>query len=152
MYVDFVRDGLGGDGAARSGSVRWRRLTEERAGRAARSVFQFEGQGTVAKAAHAGIPWLRWLRRRLGARVHFWPFDGWAIPAGRSALVELCPALCRPGPARDDLDRAAHTACAIADRLQQADRDGRLAQALAPTLRHGERQVAQVEGWMLGVG
>ena len=152
MYVDFVRDGSGGDSAARSGSVRWRRLTEERAGNAARSVFQFEGQGTVAKAAHAGIPWLRFLRRRLGARVHFWPFDGWAIPAGRSALVELCPALCKPDSTPDGRDRAAHTACAMADRLQQADRDGHLADALGPALRPGERPVAQVEGWILGVG
>jgi hypothetical protein len=30
-YVDFVRDGLAGNGAARTGSTRWRRLTEERA-------------------------------------------------------------------------------------------------------------------------
>jgi hypothetical protein len=152
MYVDFVRDGSGGNGAARLGSVRWRRLTEERAGKSARSVFQFDGQGTVAKAAHAGLPWLRFLRRRLGARVHFWPFDGWVIPAGCSALVELCPALCKPGPIGADRDRTAHTACAMADRLQQADRDGRLAAALAPALRLGERQVAQVEGWNFGVG
>ena len=30
MYVDFIRDGLHGNGAARSGNARWRRLTEER--------------------------------------------------------------------------------------------------------------------------
>jgi hypothetical protein len=71
---------------------------------------------------------------------------------GRSALVELCPALCKPGPARDGQDRAAQTACAMADRLQQADRDGRLADALGPALRPGERPVAQVEGWIFGVG
>jgi hypothetical protein len=28
-YVDFVRDGACGDGPARSGSTRWRRITEE---------------------------------------------------------------------------------------------------------------------------
>jgi hypothetical protein len=37
-YVDFVRDGLRGSGAARMGNARWRRLTEERAG-AAKSSF-----------------------------------------------------------------------------------------------------------------
>ena len=36
-YVDFVRDGIKGDGAARMGSPRWRRLTEERV--RAKSVF-----------------------------------------------------------------------------------------------------------------
>jgi hypothetical protein len=32
-YVEFVRDGIAGNGAARTGSARWRRLTEERTGR-----------------------------------------------------------------------------------------------------------------------
>ena len=31
-YVDFVREGAFGNGAARMGNTRWRRLTEERAG------------------------------------------------------------------------------------------------------------------------
>jgi len=31
-YVDFVRDGHHGNGAARMGNLRWRRLTEMRAG------------------------------------------------------------------------------------------------------------------------
>ena len=65
--------------AARQGNARWRRLTEERAG-GAKSVFHFDVQGSVAKSTHAGIPWLRFIRRQLGARVHFWPFDGWDIP------------------------------------------------------------------------
>ena len=91
-YVDFVRDGIVGNGAARMGNARWRRLTEERAG-GAKSVFHFDVQGSVAKSTHAGIPWLRFIRQRLGARVHFWPFDGWDIPAGRSAIAEVYPAL-----------------------------------------------------------
>jgi len=62
-YVDFVREGVCGNGAARSGKRRWRRLTEERAG-AAKSVFHFVVQGSVAKSAHAGLPWLRYLRQR----------------------------------------------------------------------------------------
>ena len=41
-YVDFVREGSVGNGAARTGSARWRRLTEERAG-GAKSVFHFDG-------------------------------------------------------------------------------------------------------------
>jgi hypothetical protein len=34
IYVDFVRDGIAGNGAARSGNARWRRLTEEWSGTA----------------------------------------------------------------------------------------------------------------------
>jgi hypothetical protein len=33
------------------------------------------------KSTHAGNPWLRYIRERLGKRIHFWPFDGWDIPA-----------------------------------------------------------------------
>jgi hypothetical protein len=36
--------------------------------------------------------------------------------------------------------------------LQQADGDGRLAAALQPALAGNERMLAQVEGWILGVG
>jgi hypothetical protein len=74
-YVDFVRDGSAGNGAARTGNTRWRRLTEERAS-GAKSVFHFDVQGQVAKSTHAGIPRLRFIRRELVERVHFWPFDG----------------------------------------------------------------------------
>jgi hypothetical protein len=49
--------------------------------------------GSVAKSTHAGIPWLRYLRRHLAERVNFWPFDGWEIPPERSALVEVYPSL-----------------------------------------------------------
>ena len=71
-YVDFVREGAFGNGAGRMGNTRWRRLTEERAG-GAKSVFHSDVQGSVAKSTHAGIPWLRFIRQRLGERVHFWP-------------------------------------------------------------------------------
>ena len=78
-YVDFVRDGTIGNGAVRMGDARWRRLTEVRAG-ATKSVFRFDVQGAVAKSTHAGIPWLRFIRQRLGPYVHFWPFDGLGYP------------------------------------------------------------------------
>lgn len=61
VYVDFVRDGTCGDGRARLGNRRWLRLTEERAG--AKSVFHFDVRGSVAKSTHAGLPWLRFLRK-----------------------------------------------------------------------------------------
>lgn len=150
-YVDFVRDGSVGNGAARTGNSRWRRLTEERAG-GAKSVFHFGVQGSVAKSTHAGIPWLRFIRQRLGARVHFWPFDGWDIPAGRSAVGEVYPALWSRGFARQDRTGDQHDAFTIAAWLSSADRDGTLATFLKPDLTPPERAVAQVEGWILGVG
>jgi hypothetical protein len=90
-YVDFVREGVCGDARARCGDSRWRRITEIRAG--AKSVFHFDVPGSVAKSTHAGIPWLRFLRKSLGDRVHFWPFDGWKVPPGKSVAVEVYPAL-----------------------------------------------------------
>ena len=47
-YVDCVRDGLRGNGAARCGDAHWRRLTEKRAG-GAKSVFQFDDTPTLPR-------------------------------------------------------------------------------------------------------
>jgi len=55
-YVEFVRDGTAGNGAARSGDAKWRRVTKVRAG-ATKSVFHFDVQDSVAKSTHAGLPW-----------------------------------------------------------------------------------------------
>ena len=148
-YVDFVRDGSAGNGAARMGQARWRRLAEERAG--AKSVFHFDVPGSVAKSTHAGIPWLRFIRQQLGARVHFWPFDGWDIPVGRSAIAEVYPALWNRSFAKEDRTRDQHDAFSIAAWLSRADRDGSLATLLKPDLPPSERAIAQVEGWILGV-
>ena len=93
-YVDFILNGARGQGAERMGRPEWMRLTDDRC-KVARSVFQFEGQGKVAAATHAGLPWILFLKRALGDRLHVWPFDGWSIPAGNSALVEVRPAMWR---------------------------------------------------------
>ena len=151
MYVDFVRNGLHGNGADRTGSTRWRRLTEERAG-SAKSVFHFDVPGQVAKSTHAGLPWLLYLRRQLGERVHFWPFDGWQIPAGQSALVEVYPALWKHAYAVNGRTADQHDAYSAAAWLRQADLDGHLARFLNPDLTPPQRTVAGVEGWILGVG
>ncbi|MEQ8745515.1 hypothetical protein [Pyruvatibacter sp.] len=149
-YVDFVRTGAAGNGAARTGNARWRRLTEERAG-GAKSVFHFDVQGQVAKSTHAGIPWLRFIRRELGERIHFWPFDGWDIPQGKSAIAEVYPALWSRSFVREGRTGDQHDAYSIAAWLSRADRDGSLAGLLAPNLTAPERSVARVEGWILGV-
>ncbi len=150
MYVDFIRDGVDGNGGARTGSARWRRLSEERAG-SAKSVFHFDVPGSVAKSTHAGIPWLRYLRRELGERVHFWPFDGWQIPTGRSAVAEVYPSLWRHAYPVNGLTADQHDAYTVAAWMRDVAIDGRLARFLDPSLSASERAVAGVEGWILGV-
>lgn len=150
IYVDFVRDGLLGDAPARSGNPRWRRVTEIEAG-AAKSVFHFDVPGQVAKSTHAGLPWLRHLRREVGHRVHFWPFDGWEIPSRFSAIVEVYPALWKFGVPREDRTPDQHDAYVVAEWLRRADADGRLAEFLHPELTSEVRKVAEIEGWILGV-
>ena len=107
--------------------------------------------GQVAKSTHAGIPWLRFIRRELGDQVHFWPFDGWNIPVGRSAIVEVYPALWSRSFAREGRTDDQHDAYSIAAWLSWAEKDGRLAGFLDPNLTPPERGVASVEGWILGV-
>ena len=151
VYVDFIRNGSHGNGAARMGSRRWRRLTEVRAG-GAKSVFHFDVPGQVAHSTHAGIPWLRFIRHELGDRVHFWPFDGWEVPAGRSAIAETYPTLWRHLFAKDE-NRTGdqHDAYCIAAWLSQTDREGTLPKYLRPKLKPAEAAQAQIEGWILGV-
>lgn len=92
VSVDLVRSGEFGNGAARMGSTHWRRVTEKHAG-PAKSLFHFDVQGSVAKSTHSGLPWLRYLRDRVGPKLHFWPFDGWECPPGASVVVEVYPRL-----------------------------------------------------------
>ena len=151
VYVSFVRDGTCGNGAARTGDTRWRRLTEIRAG-AAKSVFQFGVTGQVAASTHAGIPWLRHVRRALGTTVHFWPFDGWTPPSGRHVVAEVYPSLWRHLYRSDSRTSDQHDAYAVCRWLQETDRAAALAQFFQPQLGPAERNKAEIEGWILGVG
>lgn len=148
-YVDHVRDGFVGNCEARSGNPRWRRLTEVRA--KAKSVFHFDVQGSVAKSTHTGLPWLRYIRRELGEKIHFWPFDGWLIPTGRSAIVEVYPALWSKGFSSDGRTDHQHDAYSAAAWMRQADCDGSLAGFLNPPLSQADQEVAKIEGWILGI-
>jgi antitoxin (DNA-binding transcriptional repressor) of toxin-antitoxin stability system len=149
-YVDFIRDGTTGDGAARLGDSRWRRLTEQRAG-AAKSVFHFDVPGSVAKSSHAGIPWLRAIRARLNGTVRFWPFDGWTIPEGHSVVVEVYPALWSGRFSSKCETSHEHDAYCVAAWMAKTDQSGRLGAFLNPDLSDSERAIAKVEGWILGV-
>ena len=150
VYVDFVRDGSVGNGAAREGNARWRRLTERRS-RGAKSVFHFDVQGSVAKSTHSGLPWLRFIRTQLGPRAHFWPFDGWEIPTRTSAIAEAYPALWKHAFPIQGRSPDQHDAYSIAAWMQQADRNELLLEALKPRLTPEERALAEIEGWILGV-
>lgn len=148
VYVDFVRNGSKGHGANRLGDAKWRRECEIRS--RGKSVFHFDVQGSVAKSTHAGIPWLLFLRKQL-ASVHFWPFDGWVIPAQTCVVLEAYPALYKAGYAAEDRTPDQHDAFSIASWLRDADADGRLQAALQPQLPGPLREQARIEGWILGV-
>ena len=150
VYVNFVRDGTFGNGAERVGDARWRRLTEVRA-RATKSVFHFDVQGSVAKSTHSGLPWLLYLRRSLAGRIHFWPFDGWVIPPGRSAVVEVYPALWSRGFPTEGRDKDQHDAYSVALWMQRTDQKGGLREYLQPQLTAQDRVTSEIEGWILGV-
>ena len=144
-----MRDGVAGNGAARQGKQDWRRLCEERAGRP-RSVFHFHAPGSMAKATHAGLPWLRFIRQKLGDHVHFWPFDGgiFRLAALRSPRsIRHCGTRISP---TTNCTRDQQDAFSIAAFLSRADADGSLIGLLAPDLTDEERKLAEIEGWILG--
>jgi hypothetical protein len=149
-YVDFIRDGICGKGAERLGERRWRRVTETRAPRA-RSVFHFDVQGSVAKSTHAGIPWLRYLRRALGSSVHFWPFDGWTSRNGSHVVAEVYPSLWRSRYPNEYRTRDQQDAFAVCRWLQETDLANDLNRFFDPQLTPGELSIANIEGWILGV-
>jgi hypothetical protein len=53
IYVDFVREGVCGKGAVRSGNRTWRRVTEKRC--LAKSVFHFDVQGSRLPFRRSGL-------------------------------------------------------------------------------------------------
>lgn len=150
VSVDDVRYGRVGRGQARLGHPRWLRLTEQRA-RATKSVFRFDVEGSVAKSTHAGLPWLLMLRRLVSAQVHFWPFDGWEIPSGLSAIAEVYPSLWRRAIPTEGRTPDQQDAYVVADWMRKADMAGTLSGYFTPALTPEEQTQASIEGWILGV-
>lgn len=148
-YVDFVRDGACGNGAARMGNTRWKRVAEMRS-KSAKSLFHFDVQGSVAKSTHSGLPWLRFIRRNVQRPLHFWPFDGWEIPDGSSAVVEVYPRLWNGNYPAGDRSPDQHDAWVVAEWMRTADANGELGGALQPPQEPADRRAAEVEGWILG--
>jgi hypothetical protein len=148
-YVDFIREGELGNGDARRGDSKWRRLVEQRC--RAKSVFHFDVQGSVAKATHAGLPWLLHLRRELGRKVHFWPFDGWNPAPGISVVAEVYPALWSRSFPREGRNGHQQDAYSVARWMRERDGTGELRGYFGPPASEEERTLAEVEGWILGV-
>ncbi len=115
-----------------------------------RSVFHFDIQDSPAKATHAGLPWIDYLRRA-GDRAHFWPFDGFDVPAGRSVVAEVRAARLRDRYVKEGLDKLDHDAFAICSWLQERDQLGLLNPYFHPPLSPAEQERARLEGWILGV-
>ena len=119
----------------------------------AKSVFAFGIPGQVATSTHAGIPWIRNLRRSLGARLHVWPFDGWTPPSGVHVLVEGFPSLARqryrPPPGTTH-ERDAWCLCRW---LRDMAERNALERYFHPPLTPAEERRARTrEGWILGAG
>ena len=157
VSVEFVRKGKAGKGKERSGDSGWLRLTEKRTREAGsgqpKSVFLFTVPGQVAYATHAGISWLRYMRQELKQRraVHFWPFDGWTIRTGNSAIVEVYPTLFSHCFAPEDRNSDQHDAYSVAAWMSESDHNGRLDGFLKPKLKQAESKQARIEGWILGI-
>lgn len=117
----------------------------------AKSVFRFDVQGQVAKSTHCGIPWLKRIREAVGCAVHFWPFDGWLPPEGRSVIAEVFPSIFRNRYPRAGRTVDQQDAYAIARWLEETARAGNLALYLAPPLGADKKKIAAREGWILGV-
>ena len=149
-YIDFIRHGNMGDGRKRMGETTWLRLTEQWTA-TAKSVFLFDVQGSVAKSTFAGLPWLLCLRNWCKRPMHFWPFDGWEVPEGKSVVAEVYPSLWTRRFPKDDRDGDEQAAYAVAAWLQRADHSDFLSRFLSPSLTAEERGIAKIEGWILGV-
>ena len=118
----------------------------------AKSVFDFSpGPGIVAKSTHAGIPWLWHIRKEVRDRVHFWPFDGWEIPEGKSTIVEVHPSIFSGRYDRGDRTADQQDAYATARWLNEICERGFMERYLGPPLTDEERRTAEVEGWILGI-
>jgi len=155
VYVDFVRDGMlasrgGPPPDARVGQTSEFRLCE-RWTSSAKSVFQLDGQGTVGKSTHAGIPWLKRIRETAGDDVHFWPFDGWQPPEDKSVIAEVYPSIFRNRYPKDRRTADEQDAYAVARWLSESAARGTLERYFNPPLTIDERRLAEIEGWILGI-
>lgn len=149
VTVRQAREGSVGNGSQRDGNARWRRPCEKRA--RAKSVFHFDVPGSVAGSTHAGLGWIGKLLEQSGDPAHFWPFDGWNPPGGRSVVAEAYPSLCSSLYQRADRTPDQHDAYSLARWFEELDGQGKLGALFQPDLDPEEKRRAAWEGWILGV-
>ena len=147
MYVDFARK----KNKLKEKNTDYRLC--ERWVPGTKSVFHFDVQGSVAKSTHAGLPWIKSLRAdsEIRAATHFWPFDGFDVPKGKSVVVEIFPTLFRRRFSRGRRTTDEHDAYAVSAWLREMDRRGALREYFNPPLTLPERQQVRLEGWVFGV-
>lgn len=133
----------------RNGDSKELRLTE-RWTSSAKSVFHFDVQGSVAKSTHAGLPFLWKLRKEL-PQLHFWPFDGFNVPDGRSAIAEVYPSLFRNRYPRANRTVDQQDAYSVCRWLKEMDTVFGLGRYFSPPITEPQKSVAALEGWILGI-
>ena len=116
----------------------------------AKSVFQFDVQGSVAKSSHAGIPFIHRLKNDQ-PDIHAWPFDGWNVPTDVSVVAETYPSLFRRRYDRETRTIDQQDAYSISRWLNEMDSIGQLRRFFDPPLSDQQRTIANNEGWILGV-
>ncbi|TWU56265.1 hypothetical protein [Rubripirellula reticaptiva] len=150
VHVSEVRGHNNSFESKRTGTNKEFRLTE-RWSSSAKSVFQFDVQGSVAMSTHAGIPWLHQLKSELADRIHFWPFDGWDPPEDKSVIAEIYPSIFKNRYPRLDRTCDQQDAYSVAKWLSETSRSGFLNRYFNPPLNDKERTCAELEGWILGI-
>jgi hypothetical protein len=127
------------------------RLTDRWTATAMPLCSGWEGnRSNVFFSTHAGIPWLKWLRNRGAGRIHFWPFDGFTVPQGKSVIAEVYPRIFRRRY-HTDLTGDARDAWLVCQWLRDRNQKNCLAPYFEPPVDEAEQRQARIEGWILGV-
>ena len=147
VTVEEARQKVGSPGKANE-----YRLTEKWMP-AAKSVFHFDIQGSVAKSTHAGIPWIYEIMQdvEIRNRTHFWPFDGFDVKPGKNVVAEIFPSLFRKRYDKSKRSDDQHDAFVVSAWLRDTDKRGLLNYYFNPMLTESEKQLVVLEGWILGV-
>lgn len=91
------------------------------------------------------------MRQEVGQYLHFWPFDGWSVPDGKSVIVEAYPSIFRNRYDKSDRSADQQDAYATARWLSESDARGFFARYFDLRLTDEERKLYDLEGWILGV-
>jgi hypothetical protein len=88
--------------------------------------------------------------RRSGT--HFWPFDGFDVPPGRSVVAEVYPSVFRNRYPREERNGDQQDAYTTSRWLKEMDERGALDRYFHPPLNAAEQRLTRREGWILGIG